>query len=476
MASSNKAPSDHVVVDSIHGDIHLNDTELAVIDTGSFQRLRQIKQLGMGHVTYPNATHTRFAHSLGTLGIMERVVKLEGISLDDKDKEDIRLAALLHDVGHYPYSHLMENIDNITLTEERVNTKKEKQKTVASVPSPYPDHEEVGRLIVTRQKDMLKAIGSKERAERIADIFTRTGVNTPHISRLVHSSLDLDRLDYLLRDSHSAGVPYGKIDINYILNNMKVSPKGMVGVTEKALPAAEHVLFARFFMHRTVYYHKTTFGIEVACKQLLKRLRDANKFGIPSSGKAIRECVQTDRLGKFTDALVDNAIHKTASMKDSDCDDSLKVAKALAQAIKTRKPPKLIKEFLVLDQKHDANKGTLFVNNCIHGLEALSKEVDIPLGQFLLCQTKPLRLESRAALLTVAEARNTQPEEEDDLIKVFVDNEEEPRSLIEIDNALVKLCANHSLQASRLYVVYQADDRDEKLAIIKNRVAGWSSS
>jgi HD superfamily phosphohydrolase len=117
MASSRP---DKLVVDSVHGDIQLRPDEWEVVDTASFQRLRHLKQLQLAHLTYPNATHTRFAHSIGVLGIMARIAQIaQRQGLFDADQlRDIRLAGLLHDVGHYPYSHLMESIDQVKLTEE----------------------------------------------------------------------------------------------------------------------------------------------------------------------------------------------------------------------------------------------------------------------------------------------------------------------------------------------------------------------
>src|SRR5437588_6793835 len=104
MASRPEIPRPKLIVDSIHGDIHLGPVERRVVDTASFQRLRHLKQLGMAQATYPNATHTRFAHSLGVLGIMEHIgqVAKQALSLSDEQVEDIRLAGLLHDIGHYP--------------------------------------------------------------------------------------------------------------------------------------------------------------------------------------------------------------------------------------------------------------------------------------------------------------------------------------------------------------------------------------
>ena len=181
-----------IVVDSIHGDIELNDDEWRIVDTASFQRLRSIKQLGMGHLVYPNATHTRFAHSLGVFGIMQRILqtaqrnKLKGLT---KTRDaDLRKAALLHDVGHYPYSHLLEGIKNVQLFEEFVYDSSRPKQTISSRP-PYPKHVMLGQLVVTHQKDLLDAIGGKVKAKRIADLFGRTVAADPQWSKLISSEV-----------------------------------------------------------------------------------------------------------------------------------------------------------------------------------------------------------------------------------------------------------------------------------------------
>ena len=227
-----------LIVDAIHGDIHLTDLERRVIDTASFQRLRHLKQLGMAQVTYPNATHTRFAHSIGVLGIMERITQLakEPLELSDEQIVDIRLAGLLHDVGHYPYSHLMERVDKVQLTEEVVDTKT--PRTLDASIEKYPDHEDVGEMILLNQTDLVEAIGGIESAERVAKLFTKSSEDA-QLSKLISSSLDMDRLDYLLRDAHAAGVAFGRIDLPYLLNNFCISNDGMVGVSDKALSAVE---------------------------------------------------------------------------------------------------------------------------------------------------------------------------------------------------------------------------------------------
>lgn len=474
MGSSRDNPPARMVVDPIHGDIHLTDLEWRVVDTGSFQRLRHIKQLGMGQVTYPSATHTRFAHSLGVLGIMIRILEVAPRGLFGRrpnwERDELRLAALLHDVGHYPYSHLMEELDKVELTEDLVKNDVSSRKKVYERRPPYPGHVQLGRLIVTTQPDLIKAIGSKQRAKRVADLFSRGKAANPRLSKLISSSFDMDRLDYLIRDSRAAGVPYGLVDINYLLNSLRVSPSGLVGVLLKALPAAEQFLFARYFMHRAVYFHKTTVAIEEACRHLLRRVRDAGKYGLPKDGEAVRSLVKSEKLGLFTDAWIDGIVQEACNGEDA-------VVATLARAIKARHPPKLLKEVAVLresTEKHHA--GTTFKQNCRHRLAELAQDKGIEVGQFLFSVTKELSLEERAALVSEEEARDLPPEEADPVIKIFVGNAEEPTSILSISESIVSKCSGWRFQAFRLYVVYEGPDEQGVLAELRERVKDWHAS
>jgi hypothetical protein len=383
--------------------------------------------------------------------------------LTDEQAEDIRLAGLLHDIRHYPYSHLMEKVDKVQLTEEFLAG----GSTFHADKPKYPNHEAVGELIVTHQQDLIDALGGLDRARRIADLFTGKTPTNPQLSKLIHSSLDMDRLDYLLRDARAAGVPYGQIDLNYLLNNFRASPSGMLGVSEKAITAVDHFLLARFFMHRSVYYHKTTFGLEESCRQLLRRLRDKGKYNLPTDGDAIAAFVKGPTLGRFTDAYVDAIVEKAANDDDA-------VIHALANSIRRRRPPKLLKEVLVLEQNgKTAHPGALFKKDCKHELKQLAEKHGLPLGRFLVCETHPLTLEKRGALLTEEQARSLEPEETDEIIKVFVGDEPEPVSVVNIPHSIVHLCSNHYFQAFRLYLVCDDADDPDLVGSIKQHVGGW---
>jgi HD superfamily phosphohydrolase len=467
MASSRKKPT-RVVNDNIHGDIALTDDEWKVVNTATFQRLRSLKQLGMGHLVYPNATHTRFAHSLGVFRIMCRVLdNLEHTGLDDERKAELRLAALLHDIGHYPYSHLMERVANVTLTEEEIA--KPGEKTISGQVNEYPDHEELGRIILESQPDIRKTLGSKSRSRKIGALFSRLEGTDQQLSKLIHSSLDMDRLDYLLRDARAAGVPYGEIDLNYLLNNIRVSPKGMLGVDEKALAAAEHFLLSRVFMHRVVYYHKTTYGFEEVCRQLLRRVRDSNRYeeSLAKDGSRVREICSGSQLRGFADDYVDRIIYKAV-------DDPEPIIQILASCLAQRRPPRLLVEIGGVEEKiSDYTASTVFKQRCRDGLEALAKKHKLQVGQFLLCGPKPIKFEERGSLFSRADAEKLKPEEREELIMVFRKGHPEPQSIVEVAGSIIKSLSNQVFSIQRLYLV-ERDPRDERLEKIQSEVREWA--
>jgi HD superfamily phosphohydrolase len=466
MSSSNRPA--RVVNDSIHGDIALTDAEWQVVNTATFQRLRSLKQLGMGHLVYPNATHTRFAHSLGVFRIMCRVLERLNHPLSKDESEELRLAALLHDIGHYPYSHLMERVDWVKLTEEEIGTASNKE--ISGAAKLYPDHEELGRHILLSQKDICKALGGSRQAKRIGALFSRLRGADPQFSKLIHSSLDMDRLDYLLRDARAAGVPYGEIDLNYLLNSIRVSPKGMLGVGEKALAAAEHFLLARVFMHRVVYYHKTTYGFEEACRQLLRRVRDSGHYDddLASDGDRILEICASPALRGFTDDYVDRIVFKAV-------DDEDPVIRILAKSIVERRPPRLLAECGGVEPKSsDHTAASVFRQKCRDNLKALARKHKLKEGQFLLCGPKPIKFEASGSLLSRAEAANLEPEEWTELIMVFRRGQDEPQSIVDVSGSIISGLSNQWFSIQRLYLVDESAGADARLKAIQDEVLGWT--
>ena len=226
--------------DSVYGDIRLNEIEVEVMDNPQFQRLRRIKQLGLISLIYPGANHTRFEHSIGTMHIASKLA--DKLDLNQEDKELVRISALLHDIGHGPFSHVSEG--------------------VLSFP-----HEELTKYVIknTAIRDIVE---KKFDIDKIIEIINGEGKFGP----IVSGELDADRMDYLLRDSHYTGVAYGIIDYERIISNLNLNKHLSLDI--KGVQAAEGALVSRYFMYPSVYQHHTTRIVNSMFRRGLKKLID----------------------------------------------------------------------------------------------------------------------------------------------------------------------------------------------------------
>ena len=224
--------------DPIHGYIHITDVEREIIDTSIFQRLRRIRQLAGANLTYPGAQHTRFEHSLGAMYL----AGLSGISLSSKthitddDIQELRLSALLHDVGHGPFSHLFEE----ALTEKRNVT-----------------HEDMSQRIIkeTEIKDIIEKHGFN--SKDISELALGLSQKRPKfMNEIIAGGLSVDIMDYLLRDSYFTGVEYGRVDVHRLLDSFEIVDERLA-IDQAALYAFEAFTIARYEMFKAVYFHKT---------------------------------------------------------------------------------------------------------------------------------------------------------------------------------------------------------------------------
>lgn len=251
--------------DPIHDIIQFDkDSErllLDLIDTQEFQRLRHIKQLGLASLTYPGAEHTRFAHSLGVTHLMKRfidkIASLKG-PLEKRCAEEIQdnrmlalVSALLHDIGHGPFSHALEK-----------TTKVRHEKWTIKI---ILENTEINRLLEAYQPGF---------ARQVADVIRRTH-SSRAIVKLLSSQLDVDRLDYLLRDSYSTGVGYGNFDTEWLIHSLRIGEvNGEIEVgldREKGLRSAEDFVLARYYMYENVYFHKATRSAELLIDKIFDR-------------------------------------------------------------------------------------------------------------------------------------------------------------------------------------------------------------
>ena len=226
--------------DSVYGDITLSRFEEKVMDMPQFQRLRRIKQLGLISLVYPGATHTRFEHSIGTMNLGSKLAS--ELDLSDDEIDLVRVSALLHDVGHGPFSHVSEGVLSVK-------------------------HEKLTEFVIknTSMRDLLE---EKFDVNEIVDIVNGQG----HLGPIVSGELDVDRMDYLLRDSHNTGVAYGVIDYERIISNLKLEDGLILDI--KGVQAAEGALVSRYFMYPSVYQHHTTRILNSMFRRSLKKVID----------------------------------------------------------------------------------------------------------------------------------------------------------------------------------------------------------
>lgn len=285
----------------VHGFISLNDWEWTVISQPAFQRLRRIRQLAWTDYIYPGAMHTRFEHSLGVLHVAsllyDAICRKSGEILKSdlaynqdglaRDRQLVRFAALLHDVGHSPFSHAAEEL--------------------------FPKSADGKRYV---HEDYSVAIINSELRSAIEghDLNANYGLHADDVAAMVKGSakakqpifwrdviagqMDADRMDYLLRDAHHCGVEYGRYDLKRLVTTIRAirSRDGhppQLGVSKGGLHAAEALVLARYFMFTQVYFHKTRVAYDVHIREALKELLPRGQFPAPA-GSALKSYLEWD--------------------------------------------------------------------------------------------------------------------------------------------------------------------------------------
>lgn len=258
----------HRIRDPLYGYVRLNDLELQIIDLPIFQRLRRISQLALTKYVYPSAEHSRFVHSLGVLEAVTRIL-IEILHRDDghgyslNDIQEIRLAALLHDIGHLPFSHATEDI----LLD---NGKK---------------HEDISIKIIETYQPLKNIIEQNSiRLNNIIEIITKKDNNKKY--DLISGAFDADRADYLRRDSYMCGVEYGNYDFIRYISSLKYN--GLTEqyiINEDDIYTVESFIAARYNYNQQVVYHRTRVGYNIVIREyikelLLRNIENINKIDI----------------------------------------------------------------------------------------------------------------------------------------------------------------------------------------------------
>ncbi len=352
------------IVDPIHDFITVYPHELKLIDSPVFQRLRRIRQLAGAHLVYPGAQHSRFEHSLGTMhiaGQAANVLRDKGY-LDANDSENIRMAALLHDVGHGPFSHLFEEV----LQKKKKNS-----------------HEDIGQKIILESE--------------IGDIIKKSGFDKTFLAKLafgnskyqfmneiISGGLSADMMDYLLRDGYFTGAEHAKVDFMRIIHSLDVYDKKL-SLDKSALHSFESMMISRYQMFKAVYFHKTVRSAEVMLIQSMV-LADS-ELGLTT--------YDIENYVQMTDELV---ISKLVSLEPKNTD--LRRAKQLAVEYQERKLLKCVYEKIFTRPRMGKVNVADLQNEIAKRSKVDESEVFIDISKTPSIPLAPSKKESQSIILT----------------------------------------------------------------------------
>lgn len=274
-----------IINDPIHGGMKVEGVQLELLQTPEIQRLAGIKQLGLSYLVFPGANHSRLEHSLGTYWVAKRLTKELGLIEEEQDL--VSTSALLHDIGHGPYSHTLEailhnryGIDHMEVTKDIILGKRNPvQDGRDGICKEYPSIPEILEKYNMEPSAVAELVTGGNYQDHITLDDFQVHSNQSHfnekayLGQLIHSAFDCDQVDYLLRDSHYTGVAHGTIDLDRLMLTIQLFNNDVV-INRRGIAAMEGMLVARSLMYSSVYFHKAVRISELMLSNAVERMDD----------------------------------------------------------------------------------------------------------------------------------------------------------------------------------------------------------
>ena len=303
-----------MIRDEIHRDIFVPAHIARLIDTREFQRLRNVQQLATCHYVFPAATHNRFSHSLGAYHLArvlcEHLSEVQPGIITDEDAELVSIAALLHDIGHPPFSHLLET-DKVFAT--------------------FHSHEYWGKLMLESKETeigiAIREVLGEKRTARLFALYSGESEHdgeaiAPFLKEIVSSQLDVDRMDYMIRDQANSGAQIGGFDSARVIRALRVGDNGHLYAKQWGLPAIEAYLVTRYHLYNQVYFHKVNQLTQEYLVRVLSRARELAQDGKLSLSESLQNMLCNEKLSvkeyvRLTDADINGVLMDWADNEDA---------------------------------------------------------------------------------------------------------------------------------------------------------------
>ncbi|HTU91725.1 MAG TPA: HD domain-containing protein [Gemmataceae bacterium] len=377
--------------------------------------------------------------------------------MTDDEIQQYRLAGLLHDIGHYPYSHAMEEAIREHYSSTLLSPATGDISSNLDEGAKPLNHESAGERVLTLDHELAK-IRDKDYWQTIADIFRRQ--KPPRFANLVSSDLDADRIDYLMRTAHHTGLPYGNVDIEYLLSQIQLDDQERICFRSKAIRAAEHLLVCRYFDYQQVAFNKTVAGLEWLLREVLGELLTRKKMDC--SANWVENAVTSGAAWHcFDDTYLVQTIRELANetMEDTEIG-------PMVRAILERTPPKLVGEIeYIAGRDEEAKQNFRRMKTIInHERPKWADKFGIPLRHWHIWAKNGIELTKAGSYVPISAALETGSTDSDKAkdryeqsLRIIEPNNTTSTPIMEIPYSLMSILADKALYSLRVYVLLTSE-------------------